>query len=155
MTVLVHFYEWTPVCVCVSWLSCAWLFDLMNYSLPGSSDHRILQARILEWVAIPFFRGSSWPRDQNWVSCIAGRFFTVWVTREVQVYPTAWCIDFFSHIVSRFLLLWMKLSKLLQEASVSMPVLFICITFFSFCYNTSNYNIKVNSSGKIRPQPIQ
>ena len=43
----------------------------------------ILQARILEWVAIPFFRGSSQPRDQIQVSCIAGTFFTIWATREV------------------------------------------------------------------------
>ena len=42
----------------------------------------ILQARILDYVAIPFSRGSSQPRDQTWVSCIAGRFFTIWATRE-------------------------------------------------------------------------
>ena len=42
----------------------------------------ILQARILEWVAIPFSRGSSQPRDQTQVFCIAGRFFTIWVTRK-------------------------------------------------------------------------
>ena len=47
----------------------------MDYSLPGSSVHAILQARTLEWVAIPFSRGSSWPRDRTQVSCIAGRFF--------------------------------------------------------------------------------
>ena len=41
----------------------------------------MLQARILEWVAIPFSRGSSWPRNCTWVSCIAGRFFTTWATR--------------------------------------------------------------------------
>ena len=46
--------------------------------------HGILQGRILEWVAFPFFRGSSWPRDQTQVSCIAGRFFTSWATREAQ-----------------------------------------------------------------------
>ena len=45
------------------------------FSPPGSSVHRILQARILKWVAISFFRGSSPPRDQTWVSCISGRFF--------------------------------------------------------------------------------
>ena len=45
----------------------------MDYSPPGSSVHGILQARILEWVAISFFRGSSWPRSQTQVSCIAGR----------------------------------------------------------------------------------
>ena len=43
-------------------------------SLPGSSIHGTLQARILEWVAIPLFRGSSQPRDQTWVSHIAGKF---------------------------------------------------------------------------------
>ena len=46
--------------------------------------HEILQARILEWVAFPFSRGSSQPRDQSQVSCIAGRFFTSWATREAQ-----------------------------------------------------------------------
>ena len=45
--------------------------------LPGSSIHGVPQARILEWVAIPFSRGSSQPRDQARVSCIAYRFFTV------------------------------------------------------------------------------
>ena len=50
----------------------------MDCSPPGSSVHEILQARILEWVAIPFSRGSSQPRDQTQVSCIAGRFFTIW-----------------------------------------------------------------------------
>ena len=51
----------------------------------GSSAHGILQARILEWVAIPFSRGSSWPRDGTQVSCIAGRFFTIWAIREALV----------------------------------------------------------------------
>ena len=53
------------------------LCDPMDYSPPGSSVHGILQARILEWVAIPFSRGSSQPRDLTLVSYIAGRFFTV------------------------------------------------------------------------------
>jgi len=51
------------------------LCDPMDYSLPGSSVHVIFQARILEWVAIPFSRGSSQLRDQTQVSCIAGGFF--------------------------------------------------------------------------------
>ena len=59
----------------------------MVYSLPASSDHGILQARILEWVAILFSRGSCWPRDQTQVSCIAGRFFNIWASREVLVSP--------------------------------------------------------------------
>ena len=54
----------------------------MGCSPPGSSVHEILQARILEWVAVPFSRGSSWPRDRTHISCIAGRIFTIWATRE-------------------------------------------------------------------------
>ena len=58
------------------------LCDPVDCSQPGSSVHGILQARILEWVAIPFSRGSSWPKDQTQVSCIAGGFFTLWASRE-------------------------------------------------------------------------
>ena len=57
----------------------------MDCSLPGFSVHGILQSRILEWAAIPFSRGSSRPRDQTQTSCIAGRLFTVWITREACV----------------------------------------------------------------------
>ena len=63
-------------------LLCLTLFNPTDCSPPGSSVHGILQARILEWVATPFFRGSSQPSDQTWVSRIAGWFFTIWVTRE-------------------------------------------------------------------------
>ena len=62
------------------------LSDLTDCNLPGSSVHGILQARILEWAAIPFSRESSPPRDQTQISCIAGRFFTVWDTREAPIY---------------------------------------------------------------------
>ena len=58
------------------------LCDPIDCSLPGSSVHGILRARILEEVAIPFSRQSSQPGDQTQVSCIVGRFFTVWATRE-------------------------------------------------------------------------
>ena len=54
----------------------------MDCSLPGSSIHGIFQARVLEWVAISFSRGSSRPRDWTQVSRIAGRCFTVWATRK-------------------------------------------------------------------------
>ena len=54
----------------------------MDCTLPGSSVHGILQAKILEWVAMPIFRGSSRPRDRTWVFHIAGRFLPVWATRE-------------------------------------------------------------------------
>ena len=53
----------------------------MDCSPPGSSVHGILQARILEWVAIPFSRASSLPRDWTQISCIAGGFFTTWATK--------------------------------------------------------------------------
>ena len=52
------------------------LKQLSSSSLLGSSVHRILQARILEWIAMPFYMGSSWSRDGTHVSCIAGGFFT-------------------------------------------------------------------------------
>ena len=61
--------------------SCLTLCDPMDYTVYG-----ILQARILEWVAFPFSRGSSQPRDWTQVSCIAGGVFTSWATREAQEY---------------------------------------------------------------------
>ena len=62
--------------------SCLTPCNSVDYSSRGSSVHGILQARILEWVAIPFSRRSSWSRDQTQISCIADRFFTIWATRE-------------------------------------------------------------------------
>ena len=56
--------------------SCLTLCDPMDCSLPGSSVHGILQARTLEWVAIPFSRASSQPRDRICVFCVTGGFFT-------------------------------------------------------------------------------
>ena len=64
--------------------SCLILCDPMDCSPPGSPVHGILQARIQEWVAISFSKGFSWPRDQTQVSCIAGRFFTLWTTRKAN-----------------------------------------------------------------------
>ena len=62
--------------------SCPIVCDPMDCSLPGSSVHEILQARLLEWVAISFSRGSSQPRDWIQVSHIASRRFNLWATRE-------------------------------------------------------------------------
>ena len=72
--------------MCLAAQSCPTPCDPIDYSLPGSSICGILQARKLEWVAIPFYRGSSRPRDQTWVCCITGRFFTIWATREAHIY---------------------------------------------------------------------
>ena len=55
----------------------------MDCSPTGSSVHGILQARVLEWVAISFSRGSSRPRDRTCISHIVGRCFTIWATKEV------------------------------------------------------------------------
>ena len=74
-------YVWA--CVSVTRL-CPTLCGPKDYSSPGSSLHRILQTRMLEWVAIPFSRASSWPRLQTRVSHIAGRFITIWAIREAQ-----------------------------------------------------------------------
>ena len=62
---------------------CPTLCDPMDCSLLRSSVHGIFQAKVLEWVAISFSRGSSWPRDWTQVSRTVGRRFTVWATREV------------------------------------------------------------------------
>ena len=82
---LTYIYYW-----CAKSLQlCLTLYDPMDYSPPGSSDHGILQARILEWAAISSSRGSSWPRDKthiSYVSPIAGRIFTIWATKEAQCY---------------------------------------------------------------------
>ena len=56
---------------------CLTLCDLLDCSLPGASVHEIFQARVLEWVAISFSRGSAQPRDRTWVSHTAGRRFTI------------------------------------------------------------------------------
>ena len=70
------------MCMCVS---CSIMSDSLQ--LPGLYPdslliHGLLQARILEWVVVPSSRGSSQPRDWTWVSCIAGRFFTISATKE-------------------------------------------------------------------------
>ena len=65
--------------------SCQVLWDTINYSPLESSVYGILQARILEGVAISFSRQASWPRDPTQVFCTAGRFFTVWAARETPI----------------------------------------------------------------------
>ena len=75
----------------VPW-SCPTLCDPKDCSSPGSSVHGIFQVRVLEWVAISFSRRSSWLRDWTQVSCIAGRHFTLWATREATQ-PIGTCIE--------------------------------------------------------------
>ena len=75
----IPFVKWKKVKVNVV-QSCLILCNPMDYKV-----HGILQARILEWVAFPFSRGSSQPGTRTQVSCIAGEFFTSWTTREALV----------------------------------------------------------------------
>ena len=64
--------------------SCPALCDPVVCSPPGSSDHGVLQAWILEWIDISFSRGSYWPRNRTLISFLAGRFFTRWATWKVR-----------------------------------------------------------------------
>ena len=73
---------------------CPTLCDPMDYNLLGFSVHGILQARILEWIAISFSTGSSRPMDQTQVSRIGGRRFNLWATREAQFHSKSpWVPD--------------------------------------------------------------
>ena len=91
----------------------------MDYSPPGSSVHGISQARILEWVAISFSRGSSQPRDQIWVSCIAGRFFTNWATRKIS-------LKTIKADLTKFMLLASCLQDVQEILSLLVKILFNC-----------------------------
>ena len=84
-----HIHTWLlekPCVLCLVAQWCPTLCDPMDCSLPASAVHGILQARIVEWVAMPSFRGSSWPRDWTQVSHIAGRFFIVWAARKKHTF---------------------------------------------------------------------
>ena len=75
----------TYCCCCFVTKSCLTLCEPMDCNPPDSSVHGISHARRLEWLAISFSRGSSPSRDQICISCIAGRFFTDWATRETII----------------------------------------------------------------------
>ena len=92
----------------------------IDCSLPDSSVQEILQARIVEWIPMPFFRGSSQPRDRTQVSYIAGKFFTVWATMEalpgwMWVPSKKICICFCCVPESTVDSEWYQLSYLLKE----------------------------------------
>ena len=79
-------------------VSRVWLCDPRDCSPPSYSVRGVLQARILEWVAVPFSRGSSWPRGWSPVSCIAGGFFTVWAIGKTLRSLLIWLsLSFFIH----------------------------------------------------------
>ena len=78
----IHSCIYMCVCIVTQMSNCPTLCNPVNYSPPGSSVHGIHQARILKWEVMPFSRGSSQPRDQTLVSCIAGRFSIIWTTKD-------------------------------------------------------------------------
>ena len=97
--------------------SCLTLCDPVDCSPLGSSVHGILQARILEWVAISFSRGSFQPRDWTRVSCIAGGRFTLCATREAQM--LLWlCVNIFLHSLMPHYEVCTKFQMWLLELSI-------------------------------------
>ena len=109
---------------CASFLSRVWLsVTPWTVARQAPLSMGILQARILEWVAMPFSGGSSCPRDQTKTSLIAGRFFTIWATGEA---PSE-CLKFgiFYYFINYFFLLKEKLNGLflLQFQTFKSPVL--------------------------------
>ena len=113
-------YEW-DCChlvskLCLTLLRPPW----QDFSLPGSSVHGILQARILKWVAISFSRGSSRPRDWTWVSCSGRRILYCWATWEAYewdyisfntqfMFPSWWIIHQYALLI--FTVFFSYLSK--------------------------------------------
>ena len=77
--------------------SCPTLCDPIDCSLPVSSVHGIFQARVLEWAAISFSRGSSRPRDRTPVSLIVGRYFTILATRDALCRTEVYIVTFHLH----------------------------------------------------------
>ena len=120
--------------------------------------HGILQARILEWVAFPFSRGSSQPRDQTQVSRIAGRFFTSCATRGAQEDCGGWCIPFPADLPDPGIELG---SSALQVDSLPIqlsgkPILLgkVCIICFTTCQEAFNKRLPVCCFGSVR-NPLQ
>ena len=132
-----------PISVVLVALLCPILCKPMDCSPLGSSVHGILQAKILEWVAIPFTSNSSQPGDWTQVFCIASRFFTIWATRKVSSNEysglISFRVDFFDLLVVQG-----ALKTLLQHHGWKASVLW-CSAFFivqlSYPYMTTGKTI--------------
>ena len=121
--------------MCSQLPSCIHLFwDSMDCNPQGSSVHGIFQARILEWVAISYSRGSSWPRDQTCISCISciGR----WVLYHCTTWETLWQFtDVLKCTINIFIIVLSKLDN------------HLCFVPFNFCsYYLLAFRIKTLST---------
>ena len=94
------------------------LDDPMDCSPPGSSVHGTLQAKTLQWVAMPSSRGSSQSGDQTQVSCLADGFFTIWATREAQTVAHWICCGLWGLTYSKSII-YLKLGK--RKNAVCLP----------------------------------
>ena len=115
----------------------------MNCSPPNFSVHGILQARILEWVAISFSRGSSWPRDLTQVSHIAGRHFNLWTT---NLSLSIVFLYFFALIAEEgFLISPCSSLELCIQMGISflLPLLFAFLLFTAICKASSDSHFSV------------
>ena len=115
------------VCVLVTQL-CLTLCDSTDCSPPCPSVHGLLQAGILEWVSMPFSRGSSRPRDRSWVSHIVGRFVTIWANRGALTFSKIYCScclyqKIFFHSSMSFLVLWYPFHYIIHSF---LPILVKC-----------------------------
>ena len=115
---------------------CLTLCDPMDRSPPGSSVHGILQARILEWVAISFSGGSSQPRDWAQVSCIASRLSTDWATKEDLIYCIYWHK---SHILFFFFFSISTLNNTESKYHRDLIVMIIHLKMKEFCLTVRSY----------------
>ena len=106
--------------------SCLTVCNPMGCSPTGSSVHGILQARILEWIAIPFSWVSSWPRDWTQVSHIAGRFLTIWATQQ----PLIGFNPLYSHLRLWYISLHLKPLESVCVLGLGLSHLIHCFFFF-------------------------
>ena len=119
--------------------SCLSLCDPMDYNLPGFPVHRILQARLLKWVAMLSSRGSSQPQGLNCISCVpcfSGRFFIHWATWEVLLLNKLFYFSVFTVFASCFGSIFRSIFKnifcifLMNQSSFNFKISFICISIF-------------------------
>ena len=119
----------------------------MDCSPPGSSAHGILQARTLEWVAMPSFRRSFWPRDQTLVSCIAGRFFNIWAIREAHHVCKR---QVFSSLAPH---LWLRYVCDIHTIAPHF-IAFLCIALHGYCVFFTNWRFVAALCWASLPAPL-